>query len=299
MKKLELKNPHFIKIHQQFAQRKKDEGRSQAHITSVTNLSKEFLHFLECHGHNDLKRIDQQLVTKYFDYLAHRQNQRRLGTLSSAYINKHREAVLRLMEFVHGMDIGQSPFYIAKQKTDSIPKDILTEEEVKQLFDKQGNDIDGIRNKAILGILYGCGLRKGELHRLDVPHIDFNKNTLRVKHSKTFVQRDVPVSPTIRKYLEDYLYGVREILLPDHREETAFLLNNGGHRLSLHGIQYKIKEIAKASGIDKPLTAHRLRHAIATHLVDDFTIEEIAQFLGHSCIDSSQIYTHIKYTELP
>ncbi|WP_168796447.1 tyrosine-type recombinase/integrase [Flagellimonas onchidii] len=299
MKKLELKNPHFIKAHQEFAQRKKDEGKSHAHITSVANLSKEFLHYLEQNNIVGLATVTRQNIDEYFDYLTHRPNQRRLGTLSSAYINKHREAVLRFMEFVHGVDVGQSPFYIPKQKTDAIPKDILTVDEVQELFKAQDNTINGIRNKAILGILYGCGLRKGELYRLDVLDIDFNKNTLRVKQSKTFTQRDVPIGPAVRKYLEDYLYGVREILAPDHEQQTAFLLNNSGQRMSLHGIQYKIKEISKVSKTQKPITAHRLRHAIATHLTDDFTIEEIAQFLGHSCIDSSQIYTHIKYTELP
>ena len=204
-----------------------------------------------------------------------------------------------LWEFVQCVDVGQTPFFILKFKKERIPKNILTEEEVASLFQQHDNTINSIRNKVILSILYGCGLRKGELHNLNVLDIDMAKDAVRIQKSKTATQRDVPMSPQVKSHIENYLYSARELLLPEYHNEIAFLLNNNGKRLSLNGIQKKIEAMAKQSNINKPITAHRLRHAIATHLLGDFTIEEVALFLGHKNIDSTQIYTHIKYTKAP
>lgn len=254
---------------------------------------------MECQKVADIKDVKQGHIDGYFDYLKHRKNNRRLGGLSDAYLEKHREAVLRFMEFVLGVDVGQSPYFILKFQKQRIPKDILTEEEISQLFKEQDNSMDGIRNKAILSILYGCGLRKGELYNLNIGDIDMAKDIVRIKQSKTAQQRNVPMSPQVKQHIEIYLYSVRELLRPEQHSETALLLNNNGKRLSLNGIQKKIVVMAKASHIEKPITAHRLRHAIATHLLGDFNIEEVALFLGHKNIDSTQIYTQIKETKIP
>mgnify|MGYP001826175581 CR=1 FL=1 len=299
MKSLTIHTTHYLETHQAFQKRKIDEGKSQSHIQSVVRHSKEFLHYLESHSITDLNAVTQTTIDHYFDYLKHRKNNRRPGGLSNAYLEKHREAVFRFMEFFLGIDVGQTPFYIPKFEKERIPKDILTEAEIEMIFKRQDVSMNGIRNRAILSILYGCGFRKGELHLLNVTDIDMAKEVIRVKQSKTSMQRDVPMTPQVRHNIEAYLYGVRELLLPEAHQEDAFLLNNNGKRMSLNGIQHKVKTIAECSGIDKPITAHRLRHAIATHLLGDFTIEEIALFLGHRSIDSSQIYTHIKYTKQP
>ena len=282
-----------------FEQRKTDEGKSISHITSVVNLSKEFLCFLEGLGIWDIEKVSQAHIDQYFIYLQHRKNKRRCGGLSNSYLDKHREAVLRLLEFYYQVDLGQTAFYIPMFQKGRLPKEVLIESEVITLFKEQNNTINGIRNKAILSILYGCGMRKGELHRLNVQDIDMAKDVIRIEMSKTSQQRDVPMTPTIKSHIEVYLYSVRELLLPTGKLEDAFLLNNCGKRLSLNGIQKKIEAIAKYSSVDKPITAHRLRHAIATHLLGDFSIEEVALFLGHKSIDSTQIYTEMKYTKTP
>jgi len=297
MKHLQIHTTSYKEQYQAFKKRKINEGKSQSHIQSVTRNSKEFLHYLENQNITDLNEVNQTIIESYFEYLKHRKNNRRLGGLSNAYLEKHREAVLRFMEYVQGVDVGQTPYYIPKFEKTRIPKDILTETEVEQLFQQQDASMNGIRNKAILSILYGCGFRKGELHQLNVTDIDMAKDTIRVQQSKTSMQRDVPMTLQVRTHIEAYLYGVREHLLPETHSEDAFLLNNTGRRMSLYGIQHKIKTIKKLANINKPITAHRLRHAIATHLLGDFTIEEIALFLGHRNIDSSQIYTHIKFTK--
>jgi integrase/recombinase XerD len=299
MKKLSLRNIHYINTLKAFERRKEDEGKSVSHIISVTNLSKEFLHFLEEQQIHDLHKVSQAIVNQYFQYLEYRDNQRRQGGLSASYLKKHQEAVLRFMEFAFDKGIGKSGFTTAKYPKQEIPKDILTREEVKELFTNTENNMNGIRTKAILSLLYGMGLRRGELQRLNVHDINMAKQSIRIQKSKTGRQRDIPMTKQIQANIEQYLYDVRQYLITEGAQESAFLLNNYGKRMSLSGIAYKVKEIAQTANIPKPITAHRLRHAIGTHLLGNFTLEEIALFLGHKSIDSTQIYTHTKYTKAP
>lgn len=295
MKKLILTNQNFQKQHKAFTKRKELEGKSLSHIQSTTNLSKEFLHYLENRNVKKVKSIHQEIVDEYFDYLQRRKNDRKPGGLSTNYLEKHKEAVLRFIEFVKKVDIGQSGIYIPKFYKNKTPKDILTEKEIQILFSQTNNSFQGIRNRVILSLLYGCGLRKGELHQLNIEHIDMVKDVVRIEKTKTSKQRDVPMTKNIKQNLEEYIYSVREMLLPENSKESAFLLNNYGKRYSLQMIQLSVKKLAKQSGINKPISPHRLRHAIATHLLDELSLEEIALFLGHKNIDSTQIYTHIKY----
>jgi integrase/recombinase XerD len=300
MKKLGLRNIHYIATLKAFEQRKEDEGKSVSHIMSVTNLSKEFLHYLETQNIHNLQTVNQTTINQYFQYLEYRNNERRQGGLSTSYLKKHQEAVLRFMEYIKNKEIGKSGFTITKYPKQEIPKDILTREEVKELFTNTENNMNGIRNKVILSLLYGMGLRKGELHRLNVQDINMAKHQIRIQKSKTGRQRDIPMTKQIQIYLEQYLYDVRQYLIKEtETQESAFLLNNQGERMSLSGIAHKVKQIAQKTDIQKPITAHRLRHAIGTHLMDNFSLEEIALFLGHRSIDSTQIYTHTKYTKAP
>ena len=299
MKTIQLHNQRFDEALQAFIQRKKDEGKSKSHITSVGNHSKEFLCFLEQKEVYLLKKITQTNIDDYFQYLSARKNQRKTGGLSSAYINKHREAVLRFMEYLYQCDIGKSPFHVRTLNTSNKSKEVLTQQEIKLLFSLCEPTFEGIRNKAILSMLYGCGMRKSELHRLNVNDINMLNDTVRIVKTKNTWQRDIPMSPSVRKNIEDYLYTVRNYLIRPSKETDAFLITNIGARMSKESIHSKIKKMEEVSNIQKPISAHQLRHAIATHLLEEFTLDEIALFLGHRSIDSSQIYTHYKYTKTP
>ena len=299
MKTIQLQNQRFSETLQSFIQRKKDEGKSKSHITSVGNHAKEFLYFIEQREVYILNKITQADIDAYFQYLHTRKNYKRSGGISSAYINKHREAVLRFMEYVYQCDIGKSPFSIRTFNQQSLPKEILTQQEIAVLFALCEPTFEGIRNKAILSMLYGCGMRKSELHRLNVNDINMLNDTVRILKTKNTWQRDIPMSPSVKQNIENYLFVVRNYLVRPSKETNAFLVTNVGARMSKESIHMKIKQMAELSNIQKPISAHQLRHAIATHLLGDFTLDEIALFLGHRSIDSSQIYTHYKYTKTP
>jgi integrase/recombinase XerD len=295
--KIKLSNQRFKEKLKGFIQRKKDEGKSESNVKSVGSHAKEFLHFLELQEVYLIEKITQQDIDSYFTHLQVRPNKKRGGGLSSAYLNKHREAVLRFMEYFYEVELGQSPFIINIIKDGETQKEILTEEEIALLFSLCEPNFEGIRTKVMLSLMYGCGLRKSELFRLDLSDINLLNDTLRVQKAKNSKQRDIPLSPIVKQNLENYIYNVREYLLRPSHPTDAFLITNIGVRMSKESIHFKIKQLAKLSTIDKPISCHKLRHAIGTHLVDNFSLEEIALFLGHKSIDSTQIYTHYKYTK--
>lgn len=297
MKNITINNKRFEAKLNAFKKRKEQEGKSVSNIDSVTSHAREFVSFLEHRNISSLKKITQSTIDDYFEYLQLRHNQTRGGGLSSSSLNKHREGVLRFMEFIYDARVGESHFFINVFKIITELKEIPTEAEVSHLFSICEYNFKGIRMKAILSLLYGCGLRKAEAHRLNVSDINLFNNTLRVQKSKNGRQRDVNISPVVKEYIEEYLYQAREHLLRDDHQTDAFILSNYGRRLGKGSLYLKVKALGVASGIDKPLTPHLLRHAIGTHLVGHLTIEEIASFLGHNSIDSSQLYTHIKFTK--
>ena len=293
-----LENIEFKNQLKAFKKRKIDEGKSLSNVGSTSAVAKEFLLYLEQQNINQFKSVSKSNIDNYFNHLKQRKNKRRSGGLSAGTLIKHREGILRFMEFIQGVNTGESGYHITIFINNRIPKPVLTEDEIAILFNQTEPTIDGLRNRAILSLLYGCGLRKSELYRLNIEDINSSKDTIRIKKSKNSFQRDVPMTAQIKTNLEDYIYEARVHLLKEHHHEPAFLLNNLGDRLSLEGIHYKVKTMGEQSGILKPISAHQLRHAIATHLMENqFTIEEIAQFLGHKNLDSTQVYTHIQFNK--
>ena len=277
-----------------FSKRICDQGKSNSYVKSMSTHVAEFLQFLEQERIEQLKAITQKNIDAYFHYLEYRPNKRRAGGLSTSYINKHREAVLRFMEYTKGTKTGESGFYVPYLRHYTYEKDILSTAEVRLLYEATDNTLKGITDRAILSLLYGCGLRKGEAHNLEVNDIDFSRGLIRLDNTKTKNERDVVISPKVQTYLEEYLYNAREMMLPLNSNETHVLATELGRRMSIHTIPWRIKMMAERAGIKKNITAHGLRHSIATHLLEELSLEEVSHFLGHKHLDSTQIYTHIK-----
>lgn len=296
MKHLTLYNSEFIEKLDAFRRRMRDQGRKPANCNGMTNHIREFFHYLEEHDIQSVKKITQKVVDDYLEHLSVRPNQRRPGILSASYINKHREALLRFVEFIEGKNIGESSFFIRYMDKENIERTVLTEEEVAAMFNMQDNSLIGLTNKTILALLYGGGLRRSELDTLEVQDIDMARGMIRLEQTKTKYHRDVPMSQVVQHHLEQYLYNAREIMLPKGSKESHLLITYRGRRMSIMTITYRLKKMAREAGLDKVVTPHVLRHSIATHLLGELTLEEVADFLGHRNLDSTQIYTHLKET---
>lgn len=301
MKNLEIKNYEFEQSVEKFRERLRVQGASVGQVYTKPNMIREFLHFIEQNKLTKLTQINQKIVNQYFDYLNNRSAQTKDGGLSGNYINKHREVVLRFIEFTLGLSgmsigIGQSNIKIKFIKTDSIPKEILTEAEVKLMFDTLDNTQLGIRDRAILSLLYGCGIRRKELRTLEVHEIDLAKGLVHLDKTKTKYSRDVPMNSKVQANIEEYLFSVRNLMLDEYNTESRFLISERGTALSDTALGKLMERISEKTAIGKNIGCHILRHSIATHMLHaGFSLEKVALFLGHRNLDSTQIYTHLKY----
>jgi site-specific recombinase XerD len=196
-------------------------------------------------------------------------------------------------------------------------RNILTVTEIKKLYEASfggyawNSTAMGQRDRAVIALYYGCGLRRSEGVALNVDDIDMKANCLLVSKGKGSRQRYVPVASKHMEDIREYLregrdwflqynetnmkYGINKTAAPKRKhikDDDAFLLTHWGERFMQP--EYRIKYLQKQAQIEKPVTLHGLRHSIATHLLDSgMQLEEIARFLGHASLVSTQIYTHI------
>jgi integrase/recombinase XerD len=294
MKKLELNHAASKEILSQFERNLKTLNYSKDTVYNATNGIKEYLHYLQ-KQELDVKATSSKTIAAYFDYLKTRTNVRRGGGLSIAYLKKHRCSLKQFYTY-----LNLSGYYTVNISYPILPRvnthpKVLSIVQIKQLFSVCDDGLQGKRNKALLALYYGCGLRRKEGVMLNVEDIDLHKSEVFVSKSKTRTQRHVPMNEGVQKLLEDYLFNAREMLLPSDTSESALLITQRGKRISPENISYVMKNLLNKSEITtKNIGLHTLRHSIATHLLQaGMKLEDIALFLGHKSIDSTQIYTHL------
>jgi len=288
------KIPEFKRLLQRYEQRKSDEGLSPERIKHLSAMASEVLAFLEHQEVLSVQEIKGEHLEVFMFRLRQRPHPRRAGGLSASYINKYRSSINSLMAFA--LDMETSPFYLPSMKDRPLdPKKVPTIAQVQRLFNMCGDNLLGDRDRALLALLYGCGLRRGEAHLLDVGDVDLARGSVWVRKSKTGAQRLVPLSEGTKKHLERYRFGARPLLAAFDNGDNGFLVSQYGKRLSKVGVAHRVRELCREAGLEG-ITAHGLRHAIATHLVDSLPLKDIARFLGHTSLDSTQKYTHVSAT---
>jgi tyrosine recombinase XerC len=165
----------------------------------------------------------------------------------------------------------------------------------------------GVRDRAILELLYGSGLRVGELCGLDLGNIDLRAQSLRVL-GKGRKERQVPITGAAARAVEDYLDGSRATFLAkaggpkgqsrNERATEALFLNARGDRLSPRSVRSMLSKYVRADGLT-PVSPHGLRHAFATHLLDNGAdLRAVQELLGHENLSTTQIYTHVSTERL-
>ena len=161
---------------------------------------------------------------------------------------------------------------------------VMSVEEVERLVRSLAN----IKHRTMLQVLYSTGLRVSELIGLRIGEIDSGRNTITVRHGKGAKDRQIPLSPTLLQLLREYW----KIYRP-----AEFLFENGrsGAQMSERTVQEVFAQAKAASGINKKISAHTLRHSFATHLLEAGTdLVTIRNLLGHSNISTTTVYLHLK-----
>lgn len=170
---------------------------------------------------------------------------------------------------------------------------VLSLGEVDDLLNRPAVTVEiGLRDRAMLELLYATGLRVSELLSLNVGDINLEEGYLRCM-GKRSRERMVPVSQLACEFVGEYLRKVRSRLVRG-REEPALFVNHRGRRMTRQGFWKIIKRYAREAGIDKPIAPHVLRHSVATHLLENGAdLRAVQEMLGHASIATTQIYTHL------
>lgn len=169
---------------------------------------------------------------------------------------------------------------------------ILSVEEVDLLLQQpKANTAKGIRDRAMLELLYATGIRVSELISLNLG--DFNAAGGFIRCESRGKERMIPLYHTAIKAIQDYVKNVRPQLISDSSEDALFV-NMNGERMSRQGFWKIIKFYQEKAGIQKDITPHTLRHSFAVHLLENGAdLRSIQEMLGHADISSTQIYTHV------
>ncbi len=171
---------------------------------------------------------------------------------------------------------------------------VLNVNEVETILSKPDiNDKLGLRDKAILELLYACGTRVSELTNLKVSDLFFHEEVIRV-FGKGSKERLIPIGSNAIKWVEDYLKKSRPLLAKKMKSENYVFLNLRGTKLSRMGVWKIIDYYVKEAGIKKDVHPHTFRHSFATHLLEGGAdLRAVQEMLGHADISTTQIYTHI------
>ncbi len=200
---------------------------------------------------------------------------------------------------IHADKIEVSPFELIQSPKVQRPlPSVLNYSEIVSILDSVdlSNPL-GHRNRAILEMLYGCGLRASELTDLTFSDLFLDEAILRVV-GKGNRQRLVPISDTTIKFLKFYL-DERVHIEPKHGSENVVFLNRRGAKLSRVMVFNIVRDAAENAGIKKEIHPHTLRHSFATHLMDGGAdIRAVQAMLGHQNITTTEIYTHVSIDAL-
>ena len=266
-----------------------------ATVYASVNYVRDFFFYLKSIEVASLEQIGAQTIKAYHEHLQTRCNKRQNGALSENYIAGNFNALKRFSRYLQVTGKGNLEITLQTPVKRDFSKTILDQKEINALYQATDNTDFGIRDRAILGIYYGCGLRRSEGTALDVKDILFKERLVHVRGGKNYKERYVPMTEKVKHDLQDYTFLVRrQVKKQAQSNEEALLLSERGRRMHGNSIINRLHKMVGKAKIQKETGLHTLRHSIATHLLQSgMTLEEVSQFLGHSSLESTQIYTHL------
>jgi len=255
----------------------------------------DFFFYLKSKDIRSLEQISPATITGYYKHLQTRPQKKQTGGLSQNYIVSNINAIKRFSKYLQVTGKGNLEITLQTPVNKETSKIILSQEEIKAMYQATDNTELGIRDRAILGIYYGCGLRRSEGTALNVKDVMYKERLVFVRGGKGYKERYVPMTERVKDDLLDYIFLIRDkVKRHNHSMEEALFLSERGKRMHGNSIINRLHQMATKAKIQKETGLHTLRHSIATHLLQSgMTLEEVSQFLGHSSLESTQIYTHL------
>lgn len=247
----------------------------------------QYISYLDGTGVTDISSTTKTTVLSYLLYL---QKEGRASSTVSRTLASLRSYYLFMMQ--NGVVKSNPTSNLeAPHVEKKIPK-ILSGEEVELLLEQPKNcDNKGIRDKAMLELLYATGIRVSELINLDVSDVNVPMSFVRCKGGKK--ERIIPMGHQAKDALENYINNVRKYMVKDENE-TALFVNCSGARLSRQGFWKLIKYYQHIAGVETDITPHTLRHSFAAHLLENGAdLHSIQEMMGHADISSTQVYSRM------
>ena len=244
----------------------------------------KFFDYAEEFGIASFDRVTAADGSSYQQYLLRR-------GLSASSVSRSLSALRGLYQYL--ISVGAMDHNPAREiPNDKVAKkgpQVLTNKEIELLLSQPSpNDLKGIRDKAMLELLYATGIKVSELVSLDVD--DVNLSLSFIKCGNGGKERFIPVYPLALKALTNYLEFSRRLLVV-HPDERALFVNVNGDRMTRQGFWKLLKQYAESAKIYKDITPHTLRHSFAAHLLENGAdIHDIKEILGHADISSTQRY---------
>jgi integrase/recombinase XerD len=253
----------------------------------------DWLDYLEAQGITSIVDVDYRMLIGYMQF-------KRTKGFKTATVARHLSSIRSFFSYLHQEQIiPEDPAQLLETpKPDRRLPKVISFEEVEQLLAAPDTSHPfGIRDKAMLELLYATGIRVSELISLNVADFNIHSSFLRC-FGKGSKERIIPVGNYARISLEKYLLQVRPSIV-DVGQELALFVNHSGVRLTRQGFWKMIKKYARVAGIRTPLSPHTLRHSFATHLLENGAdLRSVQEMLGHADIGTTQIYTHVTKTHL-
>ena len=270
-----------------------ERGRSPNTVSAYESDLRDYLRFLEKRGICDIEDVDREAIAAYEADL--------FGRYAASSVDRHISAVKGFHRFLVREDLAQHDPADAVRlpKAPERLPDVLSVEQVAAMLDAP---LDPgplpLRDRAIMEVLYGCGLRVSECTGLNLNDLHLAEGFLLV-FGKGGKQRVSPVSGSALRLLARYLNEARpELLKPAAKPTSAVFLNARGGRLSRQSVHRIVADAGLAIGVEN-LHPHTLRHSFATHMLSGGAdLRVIQEILGHADLSTTQIYTHVDRTHI-
>jgi len=268
---------------------KLERNRSDNTIHSYKRDIEKFVEFIKKFHVNDFSQVTIGLITKFFEH------QKKIGMKNSTSA-RYMSALKGFFDYLDGNNyLKENPFEktVRTQTSRALPV-VLSFAEVERILEAPDiSDVLGIRDRALLEMLYSSGLRVSELINLKVNDVYFNEEIVRVT-GKGNKQRIVPVGSSALFWLDKYLKESRPLLMKNIKSENYLFLSKRSTKLTRMSVWKIVSKYVKMANIKKEVHPHTFRHSFATHLLEGGAdLRAVQEMLGHVDISTTQIYTHV------
>ncbi len=257
-------------------------------VSSYMRDIRQFAQWLQTAEDLDVLNASQQNIHGYLDHL--QSAGKSAATMSRTLASlKNFYSYAVTTGFLEASPVGAELHVDRGEK--KLPQ-ILTGKEIEQLLAQPSTvDAKGIRDKAMLEVMYATGIRVTELIDLNLEDVNLELGILKCNSARKI--RAIPLYPAALRALTVYLREVRSLMIADPQEPALFV-NVGGSRMSRQGFWKILKFYQTKANIDKDITPHTLRHSFAVHLLENGAdLGSLQELMGHSDISSTQMYTHM------